>query len=430
MEIEELYKIFVSSKGVSTDTRDDLSGKIFFALTGERFNGNEFAKDALSKGAVAAVVDQEEMAEGEGLFFVNNSLEALQKLAAYHRKTLSNTVVIAIGGSNGKTTTKELTALVLETKFKTIATKGNLNNHIGVPLTVLGINHDHEMAVVELGCNHPGETELLCLMADPDFGLITNIGKDHLEGFGSIEGCAEANGELFDHLQKNKGLAFINTLQPLVIQQAEKLTRKVTYPQAEDFFHCRGELIDGYLAVTTRSGKHVQTQLTGLYNLDNVAAALCVGKYFDVDMQVALDAIGNYLPRNNRSQLLATEHNVLILDCYNANPSSMDAALDSFGTLEGNGRRKAVILGDMGELGKYSKEEHSAVGKKVHAMNLDKVLLCGPEMKNAAANCPGCLFFASVNDIKEHLKNDPLHGYTILLKASRSSRLENLAPLL
>ncbi len=430
MEIDELYKIFESSKGVSTDTRDDLEGKIFFALSGERFNGNEFARQALDKGAVAAVVDQEEMAEGEGLFFVNDALLALQELAAYHRKTLTNTVILAIGGSNGKTTTKELTAAVLSVKFKTIATKGNLNNHIGVPLTILGIRHDHEMAVVELGCNHMFETARLCRIADPDFGLITNIGKDHLEGFGSVERCAAANGELFQHLKENKGLAFINTLQPLVVKEAELLTRKVTYPQADDFFHAKGSLVDGLLVIETRSGKQVHTNLTGLYNLDNVAAALCVGKYFDVDMQEAFKAVSAYEPKNNRSQRVKTVHNTLIMDAYNANPSSMDAALDSFGTLEAAGHRKAVILGDMNELGSYSQEEHEALGRKLHTMHLDKVLLCGKEMAHTAENCPEAQYFHATDELRNYLETQPLRGFTILLKASRSSRLENLAPLL
>lgn len=430
MEIEELYNVFESSKGVSTDTRDDLQGKIFFALTGERFNGNEFAREALKKGAIAAVVDKEEMAEGEGLLFVDDALKALQDLAAYHRRTLTNTVVLAIGGSNGKTTTKELTAAVLGLKFQTIATKGNLNNHIGVPLTILGIKHVHEMAVVELGCNHEGETAELCRIADPDFGLITNVGKDHLEGFGSVEGAARANGELFAHLAQNKGLAFVNTLQPLVVEQAAALTRKVTYPQADDFFHCRGEMANGYLNITTRSGKQFQTQLTGLYNLDNVAAALCVGKYFDVDLTEAFQAVADYQPRNNRSQLVKTDNNTLLMDAYNANPSSMEAALDSFSAMESAGHRKAVILGDMAELGSHSQSEHEALGKKLGAMHLDKIFLCGKEMGYAAQNCPNVHYFSTVEDLKESLEAEPLHGYTILLKASRTSKLETLAPLL
>lgn len=428
MEIEELYQEYLAGKGVTTDTRADLTDKIFFALKGERFDGNSFAVEALNRGARLAVVDDQELPEQEGLYFVDNVLEALQELAAHHRRQLSCPVV-AICGSNGKTTTKELTGRVLSAKYSTFVTPGNLNNHIGVPLSVLQITPEHEMAVIEIGANHLGETAELCRIADPDFGLITNIGKDHLEGFGSLEGVAKANGELFEHLAANKGLAFVNTHQSRVVDLARSLTRRVTYPSNGDFLHAEGHL-EGALLSITSGGYTVKTHLPGLYNLDNVAAALCVGRYFDVSLQEALAAVAEYQPANNRSQWMETPRNQVIVDCYNANPSSMQAALENLAAIPSAGKPKVAVLADMAELGADSRHEHEAIGRYLADSPIDYVLLAGPEMHAAAEACPRAQHFVSVDALTDYLKENAPQGGLVLLKASRASKLERLVELL
>ena len=428
METQELYQEFLASTGVSTDTRADLTNKIFFALKGPTFDGNTFAVEALTKGARLAVVDNQELPEREGVAFVDDSLSSLQELAAYHRRQLTCNVV-AVCGSNGKTTTKELMGRVLKLKHKTFVTPGNLNNHIGVPLSVLQIRPDHDMAVIEIGANHLGETAELCRIADPDFGLITNIGKDHLEGFGSIEGVAKANGELFTHLAANQGLAFVNTHQPRVVELAKSLTRRVTYPSNGDFLHAEGSLDGPNLRVMT-GGFTMTTQLSGLYNLENVAAALCVGRYFDVDLQEALEEVAGYKPTNNRSQWVETSNNEVLIDCYNANPSSMLVALENLVALPANGKPKAAILGDMAELGHDSHHEHAALGQYLNNSTIDSIMLAGPEMQAAANSCPRARYFASVEELAVFLKVDQPKGGVFLLKASRASKLEQLVELL
>lgn len=428
METQELYNEYLASAGVTTDSRADLTDKIFFALRGERFDGNTFALEALQKGARLAVVDNQDLPEAEGLYFVDDALHALQELAFHHRRQLS-IPVIAICGSNGKTTTKELTGRVLATRYKTYLTPGNLNNHIGVPLSVLQITPEHEMAVIEIGANHIGETADLCRLADPDFGLITNIGKDHLEGFGSLDGVARANGELFEHLASNKGLAFVNTHQPLVADLAKGLTRRVTYPSNGDFLHTEGHLNGAYLSVTA-GGYTVQTQLPGLYNLENVAAALCIGRYFDVALPAALEAVAEYKPSNNRSQWAETGRNSVLVDCYNANPSSMLAALDNFKALPANGKPKVAVLADMAELGADAQHEHEELGKYLAQASLDQVWLAGSLMTFAKAQYPKAQHFDTVEGLMQHLEQVQPAGNLFLLKASRSARLERLLPLL
>ena len=285
------------------------------------------------------------------------------------------------------------------------------------------------MAVIEMGANHLGETAELCRIADPDFGLITNVGKDHLEGFGSIEGVAQANGELFQHLAANKGLAFVNTHQPLVVDLAKRLTRRVTYPSNGDFLHAEGTL-DGPNLRVTAGGYSVTTQLPGSYNLENVAAALCVGRYVDVDLQDALEEVAEYKPTNNRSQWVETDKNQLIVDCYNANPSSMQAALDSLQALPENGKAKVAILADMAELGIVSEHEHHALGQYLNLSAIPTILLAGPEMVYAAQQCPRATYYETVDALRTYLEAEKPGGGVILLKGSRASKLEQLVELL
>jgi len=428
VEIQELYEEFLASAGIATDTRADLTDKIFLALKGPNFDANTFAKEALQKGARLAVVDNQELAEQEGFLFVDDCLACLQELAAHHRRQLTCSVV-AICGSNGKTTTKELLGRVLKTKHKTFVTPGNLNNHIGVPLSVLQITAEHDLAVIEMGANHAGETAELCRIADPDFGLITNIGKDHLEGFGSIEGVAKANGELFEHLAANKGLAFVNTHQPMVVDLAKRLTRRVTYPSNGDFLHAEGSLAGANLQVTT-GGYTIQTHISGLFNLENVAAALCVGRYFDVELQDALAAIADYKPANYRSQWLQTDKNQILIDCYNANPSSMLAAIDNLQALPNGHLTKVAILADMAELGPASEHEHQSLGHYLEQSAVPNIMLAGPHMKSAAQQCPRAHYFASVEELTQYLKTEQPTGGLVLLKGSRASKLEQLVELL
>ena len=423
MAIEELYSEFSASTGIETDTRKDLQNKVFFGLKGPNFDGNQFAIQAIEKGAALAVVDDESLPEHSNLYFVPDTLIALQDLARYHRNTLKVNL-LAICGSNGKTTTKELMGRVLAKRFNTFVTPGNLNNHIGVPLSLLQLMPEHEMAVIEIGANHIGETAMLCKLANPDFGLLTNVGKDHLEGFGSLEGVAKANGELFEHLQGCKGLAFINTTDPLVVELATKLTRKVTYPQTGDFFTAEAEPGAGKLIVRLKSGRRVETQLVGNYNLTNVAAALCVGTYFDVAEGDAAEAIADYAPTNMRSQLVNTPHNEVVVDAYNANPSSMMAALDSFAAAE-TGKQKVAILGEMAELGSYAEQEHRELGNALIIHSFDQVYLVGSAMQCARVD-EKFNYFSSVEVLEGFLKENPVRDCMVLLKGSRSNKLERL----
>ena len=425
MELEDLYNEFLASSGIVTDTRQPLAGKLFFALKGPNFNGNEFAIAALEQGALLAVVDDEDLAEGQGLFFVDNALATLQELATYHRARIT-TPVLAVVGSNGKTTTKELIAAALSCKFNTTFTKGNLNNHIGLPLTILGIKPAHEMAVVELGANTPGETALLCKIANPDFGVITNIGKDHLEGFGSVDGVQAEYAVLFQHLKANKGLAFVNTAQPLVAQIAEPLVRKVTFPGPDDFFAATGTINKGLLEVHLKDECVLQTNLPGLYNLENVAAALCIAKYFDVDATEAQEAIAEFVPTNNRSQIVQTDSNLLILDAYNANPSSMQAALESLVAYPTESWRKTVILGDMNELGTHSAAEHTLLGQSLNHSEFAQVFICGPAMLAAKGECSKASYFATPKELEAYLAENKPTDRVILIKGSRSLGLEKL----
>lgn len=423
MEIAELYKCFMECGKVTTDSRNCPEGSMFIALKGETFNGNAFAAQALKQGCRYAVIDESEYA-GEGTILVDNCLQALQQLANYHRRQLK-TPVIGITGTNGKTTTKELISTVLSRKFNTLYTEGNFNNHIGVPLTLLRLTKEHEMAVVEMGANHPGEIKTLVHIAEPDYGIITNVGKAHLQGFGSFEGVIRTKGELYDFLRAKGGATiFIQNENPYLNGIAEGLTC-VRYGQTAGLY-VSGELIScsPFLSFrwTAEGVSHeVNTHLIGSYNLDNMLAAAAIGRYFGVSDDDISSALASYLPHNNRSQLKETADNKLIVDAYNANPTSMMAALKNFRQVEAP--HKMVILGDMKELGEASREEHQKVVDYLKECGFDRVVLVGPEF---AAATHSYQTFQHVDEVLADIRMHKPQGYYILIKGSNSMKLSQL----
>lgn len=417
--MSKLYDIFRDSTGVTTDSRAISEGALFVALRGASFDGNRFAIDALRKGASYAVVDDPTIAQlapeefAERLFTVEDSLCALQDLAREHRAVLG-IPILAVAGSNGKTTTKELVARVLAEKYEVYATRGNLNNHIGVPLTLLAMDHSTEFGVVEMGASACGEIALLTSIAKPNYGILTNIGRSHLEGFGGVEGIRRGKGELFDYLNATGGHAFVPADDEVLSAMAAE----------------RENMAVEYFAFATSNG--VEHQLEGDYNLKNIAAAMSIGRYFDVDENRIRHAIATYTPTNNRSQRTVTERNTLIVDCYNANPSSMRASLESF-LAEKSEQPRVCILGDMLELGEWSAEEHRAILELVVAGDFERIWLVGKNFNEAATtigndvrvNC-----FASREEVAEKLDTEPIEGALVLVKGSHSIGLEKLIPLL
>ncbi len=421
-QTEQLYALFVAHPVVTTDSRDCPEGSIFFALKGETFDGNRYARAALEAGCSFAVVDNPEYAE-EGnphIVLVDDCLTALQDLARCHRRKLG-IQVIGITGTNGKTTTKELTAAVLAKRYNVLCTQGNLNNHIGVPKTLLRLTHQHQVAVIEMGANHPGEIKTLADIVEPDYGLITTVGTAHLQGFGSVEGVLHAKGELYDYLRLHGGHAFVDVTNELLMNIGAEL-QMIPYGNEGTVGSA-----DPYLDVCYE-GRTIKTQLIGDYNRINVLAALAVGRHFGVEPDDMVDAIEAYTPSMGRSQLVKTEHNTLIVDAYNANPTSMKAALDNFRHL--NLKNKMAILGDMGELGEESRRLHGKVLQKVYECAFPMVWLVGNEFREAAKDLPdysaNILFFADVDEVKAALAASPVEGRTILIKASNSMRLHTL----
>ena len=382
---------------VSTDTRHLTAGCVFFALHGEHFDGNKFAKQALEQGAALAVIDNPEYALPEGTLQVPNTLLALQDLARAWRRELG-LPIIGITGTNGKTTTKELLATVLSTKYNLHYTQGNLNNQIGVPLTLLQITRAHEMAIVEMGASHPGDIKELVDIAEPNCGLITNVGRAHLEGFGSFEGVQQTKKELYDYLRAHQGFIFRNMDNSYLAQMAGDLK---TVP------YTTGKMPDG-------------TNLVGEYNAENVSAAICVGEYFGISREQAFDAIRQYIPTNNRSQKMQTANNHLIVDAYNANPTSMQAAINAF-------KGDTYILGAMRELGEYSHLEHQNIVNMLAERKADTVFLVGEEYLQTTSPYP---IFENVEQLHQHFEEHPLKGKHILLKGSRSTRMEKLLDIL
>lgn len=427
MTISQLYDCFRACKGVSTDTRQITEDCLFVALRGDKFDGNQYAKDALEKGAKYAIVDNSDFAVDNRYLLVDNSLESLQELAHYHRKQL-NIPIIGLTGSNGKTTTKELISVVLSKKYRTYATKGNLNNHIGVPLTLLAIDESYEMAVVEMGANHQKEIELLCRIAEPTHGLITNIGKAHLEGFGGIEGIRKGKGELYDWLVNSEGTVFVNGANPTLLEMAQERVFKesaIYLSNKDDLQMLESSPFVSYQAT---EGNIIQTHLTGRYNFENIAAALAIGTYFGVSDSNANQAIADYNPTNNRSQIIQKGTNTLIMDAYNANPSSMVAAIENFGKLKAE--RKMVILGDMLELGEESPEEHLALGKLVAQQKFGIVILAGKLMQDALPALPKAYYFPDKFSLHNWIVDHPQHHTHVLIKGSRGMGLETVVPYL
>ena len=382
---------------VSTDTRNLPTGCVFFALHGERFDGNKFAKQALEQGASLAVIDNPEYAHPEGTMLVDDTLLALQDLARAWRRELG-LPIIGITGTNGKTTTKELLAAVLSTKYNLHYTQGNLNNQIGVPLTLLQISRAHEMAIVEMGASHPGDIKELVDIAEPNCGLITNVGRAHLEGFGSFEGVQQTKKELYDYLRDHQGFIFRNTDNPYLAQMAGDL-KTVAYTT--------GKMPDG-------------THLVGEYNAENVSAAICVGEHFGISREQALKAIRQYVPTNNRSQKVQTGNNQLIVDAYNANPTSMQAAINAF-------IGDTYILGAMRELGEYSHLEHQNIVNMLAERKANVVFLVGEEYMQTTSPYP---VFENVEQLHTYLEDHALKGRNILLKGSRSTQMEKLLDIL
>lgn len=432
MNIEELYELYTRSRKVTTDTRNILPGSIFFALKGDNFNGNEFAQSALEKGAAFAVIDDGKCGGEDRCILVPDVLETLQLLAAYHRDQL-DIPVIGITGTNGKTTTKELLNAVLAEKYVTYCTQGNLNNHIGVPLTLLAIQPDVELAIVEMGANHKREIAGLCAIAKPTFGLITNIGKAHLEGFGGFEGVKVAKAELYDFIKETGGTIFVNDDNSILheIYTSRGITNTVTYGE-RDINLVSGSIIsnDPLLTVSWKSGGssgQIGTNLTGSYNLENILAAIAVGLHFELSEEQVHKGIASYVPGNNRSQVIRTSSNTLICDYYNANPSSMQVAIDNLAAITAT--HKTLILGDMFELGEESEQEHQRIVDYALEINADRNIFIGQAF-SASKHSPKGVFYSDVQSAIEGIKSNPLSGSTILLKGSRGMKLEMLLPLL
>lgn len=426
----ELYEVYLRHPHISTDSRQATQGTLFFALRGDSFDGNRYAASALEAGAAAAVLDNSEVYETlteeqrSRCYLVPDTLEALQQLAAYHRRQLG-IPIFAITGSNGKTTTKELTYRVLSCRFHTYATHGNLNNHIGVPLTLLSMDRSTEFGLVEMGASHCGEIALLSSIAQPDFGLITNIGKAHLEGFGGEEGVMRGKGELLDYLLRHKGSAFYLLQSKALCRMVAERNGLETIPYSTTDLKLVGN--DRQFLTVSWHGHKIRTHLVGEYNLFNLAAAIAVGTYFDIPEPEIVAAIESYQPENNRSQRQVTQHNTLILDAYNANPSSMEAALRHF-ISEPSMQPKAVILGDMLELGSYSAQEHRKIVKLLQEARIEEVFLVGRHFTEAGADCYPT--FPDTDALRPYLTEHPIVNRLILIKGSRGIHLERLTELL
>lgn len=429
MDIHTIYEIFRDHPDISTDSRNIRPGCLFFALKGDSFNGNQFVGEALKKGAVRAIADKNDCPPGEGIIRVHDVLHTLQQLATYHRQHCRFNI-LAITGSNGKTTTKELCSSVLRQQYRLYATRGNLNNHIGVPLTLLAMPPDTRIGIVEMGANHPGEITFLCNIALPDLGLITNIGKAHLEGFGSIEGVAKAKGELFIYLAERNGTLFVNAGNDLIrgMMPPEK-KNMVTYNSRDAIW---AEVMGSglFLELAIHDGPDiitVKSRLVGKYNAENILAAWAVGKHFGIPAQAIANAIAAYIPDNNRSQYIKTDGNEVIMDAYNANPSSMKAAIENFVAMKRPG--SLVILGEMLELGDSSEREHQAVIDGLKKYPDQKVICIGHGFEYPAKSA-GYPWYPDISSLQSALKDSPVKASIILVKGSRGNKLEKLAEVL
>ena len=426
MNISNLHQLFLECSEISTDTRKIVSNCLFFALKGDNFNGNKFAQEALDKGAKYAVVDEEEYATNDSFILVDDVLGSLQELAKFHRNYLK-IPIIALTGSNGKTTTKELINTVLSKKFKTIATLGNLNNHIGVPLTLLSMNKETEFGIVEMGANHLKEIEFLCAIAQPDYGYITNFGKAHLEGFGSEEGVIRGKTELYKHLMLNGKLIFLNGNDNKQIEQVGSYSNYFKFGDELADVEIKFRYANPFVSIIY-AGKEIDSQLIGTYNFNNIAAAIAIGQYFKIDTTTIKEAIESYVPENNRSQIIQKGTTKIILDAYNANPTSMKAALDSFSRLDDSNR--IAILGDMFELGVTAIKEHKFIADYAKSLNLLKVYLIGSHFNQVKTESDDLIVFESFEDFKTHFNQDLFENSTLLIKGSRGMALERVLDLL
>ncbi|MDP4238636.1 MAG: UDP-N-acetylmuramoyl-tripeptide--D-alanyl-D-alanine ligase [Bacteroidota bacterium] len=433
----QLYPIFLQHPIICTDSRVCPTGSLFFALKGENFNANAFALSALENGCAYAVVDEAEFAIDNRFILVQDVLETLQQLASYHRKQLGTTV-IAITGTNGKTTTKELIAAVLKEKYNILFTQGNLNNHIGVPLTLLQLQPEHQIAVIEMGANHPGEIKQLCDIVHPDYGIVTNVGKAHLEGFGSLEGVMRTKAELYESIAATGKLIFINTGNSLLTSMAttagfllpdKKLGYSLNAEDPEAEYYAGITTCNPFLQLNwKKKGEkpvEVKTQLIGSYNAENVLAAVTIGDYFGLTNEQIKKGLEKYIPQNNRSQLTHTEKNKLVVDTYNANPTSMRAAILNFAQLEV--AQKTLILGDMFELGSQSDAEHQNIVDLLQQKGFKNVLLVGKDFKKTQNSYPS---FENVSELIGYIQENPLTNNYILIKGSRGMKLEGVLPSL
>ncbi len=412
MKIKELYELYRKNYLVDTDTRRIRKGTIFFALKGENFNGNEFALDALENGADFCVIDEEKYLVNEKFILVDNVLSTMQKLANYHRNAL-NIPIVGLTGSNGKTTTKELINCVLSSKYRTTATQGNYNNHIGVPLTLLSMTNETEIGIVEMGANHKGEIKMLAEIAEPSIGYITNFGKAHLEGFGGVEGVIQGKSELYRYIIGKGGTLIINPNDSIQIEKSEGgnkylFTKDVELLEVDPFIRMK------------LNGSEIKSNLIGSYNYPNIVAAVTIGIYFDVDQESMINAIQGYVPTNNRSQIISKGSNVIILDAYNANPTSMKAAIENF--KEYGKRRKVVILGDMFELGKSSEEEHQNIVDLVEELGFEETIFVGDHFANSVT-LHGKQF-SNFELLSVYLEKTKFENSEILIKGSRGMALE------
>ncbi len=426
MNTQSIHQLFLKSSGVSTDTRKIFKNCIFFALKGENFNGNLFAQQALDMGAFKVIVDEETFHKNTGeTLLVENVLVALQQLARFHREFLG-LPIISLTGSNGKTTSKELINAVLSKKFKTIATQGNLNNHIGVPLTLLAMNKETQVGIVEMGANHLGEIKMLSEIAEPDYGYITNFGKAHLEGFGSLEGVVQGKTELYRFLKKHSRKIFVNVSDPKQLENSEGI-EKITFGTPQSDFDIK--LIDSsHHLLIEFDGTQIQSNLVGTYNFANLSAAIAIGAYFKVSLEKIKAGIEGYIPSNNRSQLITKGANNILMDAYNANPTSMLAALENFKQAKGN--TKIMFLGDMFELGKEAETEHQNIVDFLTENPFGKAFLVGSNFFKTTNNSAHINKFETFEDLKKEIENTSPKNATILIKGSRGMALERILELL
>ena len=431
MTLESLHKEFLHSRGICTDTRKEVEGTLFFALKGERFDGNQYVMDALKAGCRLAITEMEVLGGVPGVLHTTSSLQLLQELAAFHRDHVSPEV-IAITGSNGKTTTKELVSAILSRKFRVLATKGNLNNHIGVPLTLLSLTNE-DVAVVEMGANHAGEIMTLAGIARPDLGLITNVGKAHLEGFGTVSGVLDAKGELYEFLAGTGGKAFVDGSDPVLMEKASGTGVEILVVGADENLPVTAGIIgqSPFLELILNiEGKEyqVKTGLVGAYNLQNVRLAAAVGYQFGIPGEDIAGAIASFRPENHRSQVVEGDSNRVILDSYNANPTSMREAIS--GLIEYASSPVMLILGDMAELGDASPEEHRELIHWTGTLPLERILVVGPRFSKVSEPSDRLFVFRDTGELEAHLESDPPRGFDILVKGSRVMELERMVPLL